>query len=61
MLFRSRLRLRLSADYERLEFLRVLRSYALEKITDAGGLVAVPQPLANRNGVLENGPGVGRE
>ena len=56
-----RLRLRLSADYERLEFLRVLRSYALEKITDAGGLVAVPQPLANRNGVLENGPGVSRE
>ncbi|MEZ7812964.1 MAG: rod shape-determining protein MreC [Paracoccaceae bacterium] len=35
-----RLRLRLSADYERLEFLRVLRSYAVKAITDPGGLVS---------------------
>lgn len=34
-----RLRLRLSADYERLEYLRVLRATAVEKITDTGGLV----------------------
>jgi rod shape-determining protein MreC len=37
-----RLRVRLSADYGRLEFLRVLRSHALEPITDAGSLVAPP-------------------
>jgi rod shape-determining protein MreC len=37
-----RLRVSLSADYERLEFLRVLRSHALEPITDAGSLIAVP-------------------
>lgn len=37
-----RLRVRLSADYERLEFLRVLRSHELEPITDPGGLVARP-------------------
>lgn len=37
-----RLRVALSADYERLEFLRVLRSHALEAITDAGNLIAVP-------------------
>ena len=37
-----RLRVRLSADYERLEFLRVLRSHAIEPITDPGGLIAQP-------------------
>jgi rod shape-determining protein MreC len=37
-----RLRVRLAADYERLEFLRVLRSHKLEPITDPGGLVAEP-------------------
>lgn len=37
-----RLRVALSADYERLEFLRVLRSHALDPITDAGSLIAVP-------------------
>lgn len=39
-----RLRVRLSADYGRLEFLRVLRSHELEPITDPGGLVAPPLP-----------------
>jgi rod shape-determining protein MreC len=34
------LRVRLSADYERLDFLRVLRSQAAPTITDPGGLVA---------------------
>lgn len=33
------LRVRLAADYERLEFLRVLRSHAGEAITDPGSLV----------------------
>jgi rod shape-determining protein MreC len=37
-----RLRVRLAADYERLEFLRVLRSHELEPISDPGGLVADP-------------------
>jgi rod shape-determining protein MreC len=40
-----RLRVRLAADYERLEFLRVLRSHELEPITDPGGLVADPVTL----------------
>ncbi|MFV0491113.1 MAG: rod shape-determining protein MreC [Pseudorhodobacter sp.] len=39
-----RLRVRLAADYERLEFLRVLRSHEIEPITDAGGLIATPVP-----------------
>ncbi|MCE6952104.1 rod shape-determining protein MreC [Cereibacter sphaeroides] len=37
-----RLRVRLAADYGRLEFLRVLRSHDLEPITDPGSLVAPP-------------------
>ena len=37
-----RLRVALSADYQRLEFLRVLRSHELEPITDPGALVAPP-------------------
>lgn len=39
----GRLRVRLAADYERLEFLRVLRSHEIEPITDPAGLIA---PLA---------------
>jgi len=41
----GRLRVRLSADYERLEFLRVLRNYGTERIEDTGKLIrpeAVP-------------------
>lgn len=40
----GRLRVRLSADYERLEFLRVLRSHEAEVITDPGALLVPPQP-----------------
>jgi len=40
----SRLRVRLAADYERLEFLRVLRSQPRESITDTGGLLAPETP-----------------
>ena len=40
----NRLRVLLAADYERLEFLRVLRSRRAEQITDAGGLIAPPVP-----------------
>lgn len=39
-----RLRVRLAADYGRLEFLRVLRSHDLQPLTDPGGLVAPPLP-----------------
>lgn len=43
-----RLRVRLSADYQRLEFLRVLRARPHENITDPGELLApsyLPQPV----------------
>lgn len=39
----KRLRVVLAADYQRLEFLRVLRSHQLEPITDSGALIA-PAP-----------------
>jgi rod shape-determining protein MreC len=35
----GRLRVALAADYERLEFLRVLRSHPAEPVTDPGGLI----------------------
>jgi rod shape-determining protein MreC len=38
----QRLRVRLAADYERLSFLRVLRSHPAEQITEAGGLITPP-------------------
>ncbi|MGR3490605.1 MAG: rod shape-determining protein MreC, partial [Shimia sp.] len=42
-----RLRIRLVADYERMRFLRVIRSRAIERIEDPGGLIApVPAPPA---------------
>ena len=40
---RRAMRVRLTADYERLEFLRVLRSHANEVITDPGSLIAPAQ------------------
>lgn len=40
----KRMRVRLAADYERLEFLRVLRSHASERISDTGALVT-PDPI----------------
>ncbi|SHL61141.1 rod shape-determining protein MreC [Roseovarius marisflavi] len=36
----GRMRVRIAADYERLEFLRVLRSYGHEDLTDPGQLIA---------------------
>jgi rod shape-determining protein MreC len=41
----GRLRVRLSADYERLEFLRVLREHGKESIAGVGGVIA-PNTLA---------------
>ncbi|SDI32353.1 rod shape-determining protein MreC [Aliiruegeria lutimaris] len=40
----GRYRVWLAADYEQLEFLRVLRSHQGEVITDTGGLIVPPQP-----------------
>ncbi len=45
----GRMRARLAADYERLEFLRVLRDYGRENITDPGRLIA-PATLADPSG-----------
>jgi rod shape-determining protein MreC len=42
----KRLRVALAADYQRLEFLRVLRSHELDPITDAGALIAAPPAQA---------------
>jgi rod shape-determining protein MreC len=39
-----RLKVRLAADYERLDFLRVLRSHPAERIGDPGSLIAPPVP-----------------
>ncbi len=41
-----RLRVRLAADYERLDFLRVLRSHPVEQLRDAGPLVPPPEAAA---------------
>ena len=40
-----RLRVALSADYERLDYLRVLRTHEGEKIIDPGALIAGQQPI----------------
>ncbi len=40
----GRLRVRLAADYQRLDFLRVLRSHPAEYISEAGGIVAPSLP-----------------
>jgi rod shape-determining protein MreC len=41
----GRLRVRLAADYQRLEFLRVLRSHETERITEPGGVIVPPMAL----------------
>lgn len=54
----GRLRARLSADYERMEFLRVLRSQAVELIQDPGGLIApdtLPELLDQTSANLDGG------
>lgn len=55
----KRLRVVLSADYQRLEFLRVLRSHDIETISDPGGLIAPPllpsQPQPAIDGEAEAG------
>ncbi|MBP1805798.1 rod shape-determining protein MreC [Rubellimicrobium aerolatum] len=44
----GRLRLRLAADYEQLEFVRVLRSPLVESIADPGGLIVPTAGIAPR-------------
>lgn len=44
-----RLRVRLAADYERLDFLRVLRSHPAEQLQDVGALIP-PPPEAGETG-----------
>ena len=39
----GRMRVRLTADYERLEFLRVLRSYSGRRVNNPGGLLIAPE------------------
>ncbi len=43
-----RLRVHLAADYERLEYLRILRSRPAEPITSPGSLLPPPEPVAPR-------------
>lgn len=42
----GRLRVQLSADYERLEFLRILRNYTLGRVTDTGSLLIRQAPAS---------------
>ncbi|WP_372611323.1 rod shape-determining protein MreC [Aquicoccus sp.] len=50
----GRMRVRLAADYERLEFLRVLRHHGQERIVDPGQLV-LPEVLPEPDSPLELG------
>jgi rod shape-determining protein MreC len=50
-----RLRVRLAADYERLNFLRVLRSHPVETIGEAGGLVLPAYPPVLPSVLLPDG------
>ncbi|PIE16392.1 MAG: rod shape-determining protein MreC [Rhodobacterales bacterium] len=45
----KRLRAQLAADYERLDFLRVLRNLTSEAITDPGSLLVAPQPVPDKD------------
>ncbi len=50
------LRLRLSADYERLEFLRVLRSQPAEEIEETGDIVGAPPGVISDPAPLDADP-----
>lgn len=60
----GRFRVRLAADYDRLDFLRVLRSHPIERIGEAGALIppaippaipALPDPLPPPEGTATEG------
>ena len=55
----GRLRVRLSADYERLEFLRVLRSVPAEAVTRPGGLIGPVRPAPEEIAAGEEASGDG--
>lgn len=59
----NRLRVRLSADYERLEFLRVLRSVPAQSLRTPGGLIGpegpVPDPEADPDALAAGDAGNG--
>ncbi|MEW9921216.1 rod shape-determining protein MreC [Marimonas sp. MJW-29] len=48
----GRLRVRLAADYERLEFLRVLRHYGTENVSDTARIITPEGPLADAEEVM---------
>ena len=48
----GRLRVRLAADYERLEFLRVLRHYGTENVSDTARIITPEGPLADAEEVI---------
>lgn len=57
-----RLRVRLAADYGRLDFLRVLRSRPVERITDTGGILEppwIPDPVPELPATDPTGAGDG--
>ncbi|MDR5652347.1 rod shape-determining protein MreC [Ruixingdingia sedimenti] len=56
-----RLRVIPAADYQRLEFLRVLRSHEAEPITDTGGLIAPPGGIAPPPDAAVDGSGGGSD
>ena len=51
----KRLRAQLAADYERLDFLRVLRNLTSEVITDPGALLVAPPAQDNLTGAANDG------
>ena len=53
----NRLRVALSADFQKLEFLRVLRSHELVPITDAGALIALPPVMGPPKPPVSPDPG----
>lgn len=54
----NRLRVALSADFQKLEFLRVLRSHELVPITDAGALIALPPIMGPPKPPVSPEPGI---
>lgn len=61
----GRMRVRLSADYERLKFLRILRNYGTERIEDPGQMIlpgdGPPAPLAPQDQRIEPADTLGAE
>ncbi len=54
----GRLRVQLTADYDRLEFLRVLRNYTVGRVTDTGSLV-IPRHTGSAEADLPPSPEAG--